>query len=89
MNEEGSVQELTVGDNGTRIAITWPDAEMTITASQAIEVTQTKLPDCTLVKPPQDGEPDHLHTCLVVRTPGKVKEIALATCVGPRSMGKE
>ena len=79
----GTEGEVDIRGDGTQFIAVWPDAEIRIEASVPIVVTQTQLPDCTLVKTPQEGEPDHLHTCLVVRTVEKVDEIHLKTQIAP------
>jgi hypothetical protein len=80
----GTEREATVRGEDVQWWVAWRDAEIVFEASVAIEVTQLQLPDCTLVKPPQNGEPDHLHTCLVVRTLERVAAATLTTRVAPK-----
>lgn len=82
LGAEGGVD---IREEGGLFIAVWPDAEIRIEASAPIEVTQIQLPDCTLIKTPADDEPDHLHTCLVVRTVEEVDEIHLKTQIASSS----
>ena len=81
----GTEDEVEISEEGEQFVAIWPDAEIRIEASAPIEVTQIQLPDCTLVKTPQEGEPDHLHICLVVRTVEQVDEVRLKTQIASYS----
>lgn len=63
--------------------VDWPHARMTLRASAAMDVTQTRLPDATLKGKAAKGG-DHLHTCVIVRSHDKVNTWKLTTTVTPR-----
>ena len=77
----GTEQGVVITSDGSRFLATWPDARVSITASAPIEVTLTQLPDCTLHPAPAAGAPDQLHTCLVVRSLGELRTLAMTTRV--------
>ena len=75
----GTDQSVEISGERTAVTVKWPDAKMTLEASQPIEVTQRKGPDATLT-----GTRDHQHTCLEVRSRQALTEFRLMTNVTPR-----
>lgn len=60
--------------------VTWSDVTLKLEGSQALIVLQEKVPDQSLVpRDWDDASPDHLHTCIVVRTKYPVDNVKLTT----------
>ena len=65
--------------------VRWPDATMTLQASEPLVVSQEMLPDNTLESGPRsDASPDHLHTCIVVKGRDEAAALTLVTEIVPK-----
>lgn len=82
----GTEQEVSISGSGTRFTVRWKDADMEIQGSAPLLVAQMKLPDHTLVpRTWVEPDPDHLHTCIEIRTGEKLNEVKLLTRVTPQT----
>jgi len=82
----GTTEPVTIAGAGEGFTVSWADAAIRLQGSVPLLVSQEMLPDNTLASPagPQQG-PDHLHTCIIVRTRDDVEALKLTTTVAPHS----
>jgi hypothetical protein len=78
----GTPDTVAVRGGGRRHTVQWADATMRLEGSAALEVTQEMLPDNTLGPRGEGVEP--LHTCVIVKSSGKVRGLRLKTTVAPQ-----
>ena len=83
----GRQVKIAAADPQGEVVVDWPHARMTLRASTAMDVTQAALPDATLKGKVAKGG-DHLHTCVIVRSRGKVNIWKLTTTVTPREQSR-
>jgi hypothetical protein len=75
----GTDDPVRIEGQGLHFTIAWPGAKLTLAASTPLTVSQETMPDNTLKTVPWQNFHPNLHTCLVVRSAGKVKSLELNT----------
>jgi hypothetical protein len=67
---------------GLSLTAQWPDAQLTLSANVPLILSQESLPDNTLDYRDWDSPlPEHLHTCLVMRTVSPETRVCITTSV--------
>ncbi|MBI4559036.1 MAG: heparinase II/III family protein [Candidatus Hydrogenedentes bacterium] len=79
----GTENEVAITGDAKSYTVTWPDARITLTTNEPLNVKQVKLPDNTLAGHTGDEDPKNFHTCLVVQTHALVSALRLTTQVNP------
>lgn len=80
----GTQEDVAITGEGAQFHIAWADAEIALTGSAPIQVTQEKLPDNTVKLGKKENDWDFLHTCVVVRAVSPCQGFDLATHVKPK-----
>lgn len=76
----GAVQPTRIQGENMRWQATWPEATLSLESSVPLVVAEEQMPDHTLVaRTWDDPAPDHLHSCLVVRSAEPVAGLRLIT----------
>ena len=75
----GTDDPVRIKGTATHFTITWPGAKLTLLASTPLTVLQETMPDHTLKPSPWVNFHPNLHTCLVVRSAGKVNLLEINT----------
>ena len=76
----GTGEEATITGKDRSFTVTWPDAEMKLTADQPLTVRQQKSPDATVT-----NRQDHQHTCVEVTSASPVAALELSTTIKPKA----
>ncbi|UCH35767.1 MAG: heparinase II/III family protein [Armatimonadota bacterium] len=80
----GTADHVDIMGSDDAFTVHWPDATMTVQGSGPLLVSQEMLPDNTLASGPRSSEsPDHLHTCIVIRSRDAAEALRLVTKVVP------
>jgi hypothetical protein len=75
----GTEQAVDVSGAAMDWTVAWNDVQIDVKTSVLVEVSHVMLPDCSRYPVPQDGEPDRLHVCLVIRTCAEVDALTMVT----------
>ncbi len=67
----------------THWTASWEGAQVSLRGSVPLAVAQIRLPDNTVNRVSDDGQPDPMHTCLVVQSEAPVASFELTTQAGP------
>ena len=80
----GTEEEVSIERGAEGYNVSWHDAELRITATSPIALSQTTLPDQTLPGHTGEDDPANTHTCIVVQSATTVAAITIETRVTPR-----
>jgi len=84
----GTDADAAIAKNGSAYSISWPDAQMSITSTVPLSITQEQMPDHTLQGHTGEEDPGNVHTCIVVQTKQPANKAETLTEITPTAQEK-